>query len=233
MVDSSLNDLHEFPDWFKRGIFDLLPADSYPAARVFYVKYLTVAAHELAAGNIELPDVDGLGLMRTLPHIIEPMVSQARIERTLLPEIILRLIAAVVYHNLGRNEPAIPHLDKAIEYSLPDTLYATLAEYRRPLDRLMDERLALQSEDALRRLRELHGQMNTGWIKLHNLVLDRSVSTALTVREREVAKLAVFGLSNSQIAQRLHIEISSVKRYIFSAMNKCGAQKRGELRFYI
>ncbi len=232
-VDSSIYSTEEFPEWFKLGRFEAFHADSYSAARTYYVRYLYLAAHRLAKGEIELQDVSGFGLMRTLPYIIEPMISQARIEKTLLPEIYLRMMGATVYHDLGENARAIEHIDEAIRLSLPDGLLGALLEYRNPLDGLVDERLALADKSALKRLAELHRRRNAGWVKLHNLLLERNISETLTVREREVAKLAAFGLSNTEIAERLHIELSSVKSYIFSAMNKVGANKRTELGMYI
>ncbi len=232
-TDSLIYDTTTYPDWFKYGLFDCLPAESYPVIRVAYVKYLFISAHELALGKMSLRDVDGLGLMRTLPYIIEPMICQAKIEHTLIPEISLHLMAGAVYHNLGEDKKAIVHVDRAIELCLPDKFYSTLVEYRTDLDGILDDRLALIDLEVLKRVRELHSQMKTGWLKLHNLLLERNVVGNLTVREREVAKLAAFGMSNIEIAKRLHIELSSVKRYIFSAMNKVGVSKRRELGQYI
>ncbi len=232
-LDSSVYNVNEYPDWFTLGRFDTFHPDSYCVARIFYVRYLYINAHRLAKGEINFNDVYGFGLMRTLPYIIEPMISQAKIEKTLLSEIYLHMMGATVYHNLGENKKAIEHIDQAIHLCLPDRLFGALIEYRTPLDGLVDERLALADKNALKKLTELHRQRNAGWIRLHNILLERNVSEMLTVREREVAKLAAFGLSNMQIAERLSIEISSVKSYIFSAMNKVGANKRTELGMYI
>lgn len=233
VVDSAINDITEFPEWFKVGIFDCLAADSYCAARVFYVKYLYIAAHDLACDKITLKDVEGLGLMRTLPHIIEPMISQAKIERTIVPEAYLHLMAATVYHNLGDNDKAIPHIDRAIEIALPDKLYSLLVEHRTNLDNLLDDRLAAADENALKAVRALHKQMIEGWVKLHNILLERNISNRLTVREREAARLAAFGLTNSQIAERLNVTLVSVKQLIRQAMDKTGAQSRHELGEYV
>lgn len=231
--DSALHDTSAFPDWFRQGRFAFLPADALPAARLFYVKGLFIAAHDLACGRITLPDVEGLGLMRTMSHFIEPMLAQATIEGTVLPRIHLHMMAATTYHNLGRDDLAVPHLDQAIALCLPDRLYSPVLEYRSLLDNLLDDRLAACDSRLLARVRELHARLSASWYKLHNTLLDRNISTTLTIREREVAKLAAYGLSNAEIALRLHIEVSSVKRFIFAAMNKVGAEKRGQLGLYV
>ncbi len=231
--DSAIHDTTEFPEWFKYGIFDYLPADSYSSARFFYAKYLYIRAHDLASGKLSFENVKGIGLMRTIPFIVEPMISQAKMERTIIPEIYLRLMVASAYHNIGEDNKAISHIDRAIELSLPDRLYAALSEYRGHLDTLLDERLALVDTNILKTVRELHKKAILGWTKFHNIVLERNVSTLLTTREREVAKLAAFGLSNSEISKRMNIAISSVKTHILSAMNKVGVDKRTELGLYI
>ncbi len=233
VVDSNINDTRQFPDWFENGNFDCLPADSYCTARAFYVKRLFISAHDLASGKMTLPNVDGLGLMRTLPFMIEPMISQAKIEHTLIPQIYLHLMAATVYRNLGENEKAIAHVDDALRLAQPDRLFGVLIEYRTGLDTLIDDRMALINEDDAKEFKELYKQYHRGWIRLHNALLKRNLSETLTTREREVARLAAFGFSNAEIAARLYIEISSVKRYVFSAMNKVGAERRSELGLYI
>ncbi len=233
VVDSTIRDTRSYPEWFERGQFDCLPGDSYCTARVFYVKYLFIRSHELASGKRSFPDVEGLGLMKSLPYILEPMLSQAKYEHTVIPESYLHLMLATVYHNLGSNADAIPHIDQAIRLCLPDQLLGILTEYRTDLDGLLDDRLAEIAPAVLPKFREVHKRMISGWIKLHNQLMERSIAANLTMREREVAKLAAFGLSNTEIAQRLHIELSSVKQYIFSAMNKVGVEKRTELGLYI
>ncbi len=233
VIDSNIGDTRELPQWFKRGNFNCLPADTFCTARVFYVKALYVEASALASGKTQYEDIEGLGLMRTLPFIIRPMLSQAEMEKTLIPRIYLHLTAATIYHQLGDNKHALWHIDRGISLCIPDKLYGILVEYRADLDMLLDDRLAVLCPEALNEIKVLHKKMISGWRKLHNKLLERNVSDTLTVRERSVARLAAFGLSNSEIAERLKIEVSSVKQYIFSAMNKVGADKRNELGKYI
>ncbi len=233
VMESNIHDVRSYPEWFTKGDFECLPSESYCTARVFYAKRLFVAANDLASGKVQYVDTEKLGLMRTLPYVLEPMISQARMEGTVIPEIYLRLMLAIVYKSLGSKDESIVNIDRAIDLCLPDRLYGILTEHRGKLGVLLDERLMLKDENAVAQVRALHNRYRVGWIKLHNMLLERSISEKLTARENEVAWLAAIGLSNTEIAARLNIEISSVKQYIFSAMNKCGAQKRHELGLYI
>ena len=130
-------------------------------------------------------------------------------------------------------ERATQHLDKAIALSLPDRLLGPLVEYRRQLGYLLDDRLALVDADALKEVKALHKQLNAGWTKLHNAVLEKSVSISLSQWEREVARLAAFGCSDAEIAAQLNLSKSTVKSIITMAKNKTGAIKRSELVAFI
>lgn len=232
-IDSAVRDTSNYPEWFERGQFEHLHPDSHPAAKVFYIKYLMIKAQEMAKGAFKLPDVTGLGLMKTIPYIAEPLISRVVAERVVIPEIHLRLITAAVYHQIGDDESAVMHIDKAIDLALPDRLFGILAEYRRNLDTVLDDRLILKDKDAFSATKELHRTMLASWIKLHNSLHSRNISSALTVREREISRLAAFGLSNMEIAKRLNISVSTVRKIILTAMNKTGTDKRRDLGAFV
>ncbi len=232
-VDSAVRDISSYPDWFSRGQFGHLPADSHPAARVFYAKYLIVNAQDLAKSQFKLPDVTGLGLLKSIPYILEPMIAQTSLEKIIVAEIYLRLLVAIAYHQTGEDGRAIPHIDKAVELALPDRLLGILAEHRRQLDYLLDDRLALADPTAFKQYKEIHKDLLEGWTKLHNSLLSRSVSNSLTIRERQVARLAAFGLSNLEIAKQLNISVSSAKQAVYDAMNKTGVSEREELGAFV
>ncbi|MGH7470786.1 MAG: response regulator transcription factor [Longimicrobiales bacterium] len=58
---------------------------------------------------------------------------------------------------------------------------------------------------------------------------NKSTRIRLGKREYEVALLTAEGCSNKQIAQRLGIEVSTVKNHVHSILNKVGASRRSEL----
>lgn len=55
-----------------------------------------------------------------------------------------------------------------------------------------------------------------------------SPDTTLTRREREILDLIERGQSNKAIAQRLGIEVSTVKNHVHSLLSKLGVRRRGE-----
>ncbi|MBR2387281.1 MAG: hypothetical protein IKB02_00790 [Clostridia bacterium] len=228
-LDSMVYNTTSFPDWFKIGSFELLHPDAMPAAKVYYAKYLYALGYAVASGEYEIEGVKGLSLMKMLPYTIEPMISQAMADKTVIAEIYLRLTCATIYHNSGNDKEAIRHIDRAIALALPDDLFGLLAEYRRTLDSLLDDRLSLVSRDVYERVMKLYKKYIVGWSALSGAVRNRNLITTLTTREREVAKLAAFGMSNADIAERLHISLASVKQSIRTAIYKSGVENKAAL----
>lgn len=54
----------------------------------------------------------------------------------------------------------------------------------------------------------------------------------LTAREADVLPLVVEGLSNQEIADRLHLGVTTVKTHVANLMDKLGAQNRVQLAVY-
>ena len=50
---------------------------------------------------------------------VEPLISWVKANKTVMAEIYLRLTCAAIYHNCGKDEDAIHHIDKAIVLALP------------------------------------------------------------------------------------------------------------------
>ena len=149
-------------------------------------------------------------------------------DKTILPEIFMRLSCAVAYHNSGDKNRAVKHMDKAIALALPDKLYGVLAEYVRHFDGLLEERIALADTTALENVKELYKIYSVGWSKLSGAVRNRYVASNLTSREREVAKLVAFGFTTKDIANMLFISESTVKQAVLRVVQKTGVKDRSE-----
>ena len=228
IVNSSVYDNKNYPDWFKIGNFEVLPAAAHPSAKVFYVKYLYMAAYAIATKQLNIKGIEGLSLMGIIPNTIEPLISQAIVDKTIIPEIYLRMSCAVAYYNSGDKESALRHLDKAIDLALADNLYGILTEYVRHFSGLLEERVALKDENAVIIITELNQKYKIGWAKLSGAIRNRLIVTSLTPREYEVAKLTVFGLNSKEIANILYVSDSTIKQTIARIMNKTGAISKKE-----
>ena len=224
-VDSILYDVSAFPEWFKIGRFEPLHKDALPAAKVFYAKYLYASAYAVATKQYNLQGVQGLSLMAMLPNTVEPMISQAMADHSIMAEMYLRMICAVIYHTCDNDEQAVYHLDRAIALALPDRLYGFLAEYGRTLGPLLAQRLSQIDPQIWKEVQQLYQTYNEGWSRLSGSVRGRTIYTTLSPKEREVAKLAAFGMRNGEIAEKLHMSVSGVKQAITNVTLKTGMSR--------
>ena len=221
-VDIMVYNVESFPEWFKKGRFEPIHKDAYPAAKVYYAKYLYALGYAVAMGLVNVDGTQGLYIMSVISFSVEPLISWARASNTIMAEIYLRLTCAAIYHNCGKDEDAIYHIDKAIELALPDKFYGVLAEYCRALDSLMEKRLSLIDEGAWKEVKKLYKIYNEGWSKLSGAVRGKTILTTLSDKEREVAKLAAFGMGNQEIADHLHLSLSVVKQAVRVVSEKSG-----------
>ena len=221
-VDIMLYNVKSFPKWFQTGCFEPLHKDSYPAAKVYYAKFLYAIAYSVATGSLKIAGAEGLYVRSSVPYTLEPMICWANEKNTVMSEIYLRLTCAAVYHNCGKDDEAARHIDKALSLALPDKFYGVLAEYCRALDTLMEKRLSRVDEEAWREVKKLYKAYNEGWSKLSGLVRGKTILTTLSEKEREVAKLAAFGMSNREIADHLNLSLPIVKQAIRIVSEKSG-----------
>ena len=224
-VDIMIYNVDNFPEWFKKGCFEPVHPDAYPAASVYYAKYLYALGYAVAMGLVKVDGTQGLYIMSVISYSVEPLISWARANNTIMSEIYLRLTCAAIYHNCGREEEAMHHIDIAIELALPDRLYGVLAEYCRALGEPLEKRLSAIDENAWKEIKALYKIYNEGWSKLSGTVRGKQIIATLSARQREVAKLAAFGLSNKEIAARMGMSLSAVKQALLSVTDKTGVSR--------
>ena len=159
-------------------------------------------------------------LINIIPNIIEPLITQAVVDQTIIPEIYLRLSCAAAYLKKGLKEDAISQLDKALSLALPDKLYGILAEYVRHFDGLLEDRLKLQDELATKEVLKLYEEYKIGWTKLSTSIKNKYLIKDLTEEEHTVAKLVAFGLSNDDIANIQNKQVQEIKEIILNIMKK-------------
>ena len=224
-VDIMLYNVQSFPKWFQTGCFTPLHKDSYPAAKVYYAKFLYAVAYSVATGVLKIPGAEGLYVMTSVPYTIEPMICWADEQSTVMSEIYLRMTCAAVYHNCGKDKEAERHIDRALKLALPDRLYGTIAEYCRILYSLIERRLAPLGEDAWNEVKRLHKIYNEGWTRLNGNIKGQQIIAKLSDQNRVVARLAAFRLTDAEIAARTNMSLSGVKQAIKIIKEKSGLSR--------
>ena len=232
-VDSMLYDVQNFPEWFKKGCFECLHKDSLPAASVFYAKYLYATAYAVATKEQQLEGVQGLSLMQLVTLILEPLISWTQGYNILLAEAYLRLTCASIYRLCGNEEEAVRHIKRAISITLPDRFYGLLAEYGRTLGVLLEEQVMAVDPAAWEEIKVMAKVCTEGWSRLSGGVRGKTIVTTLTSKQRDVAKLASFGMSNKEIAAKLDMSLAGVKQALLAVSDKLGGVSRDRFAAYL
>jgi DNA-binding CsgD family transcriptional regulator len=68
----------------------------------------------------------------------------------------------------------------------------------------------------------LYKTYNVGWSRLSGAVRGKTIVTSLTTKQREIAKLAAFGMSNKEIADKLDMSLAGVKQALVAITDKTG-----------
>ena len=86
-VDIMVYNVERFPEWFKKGNFEPIHKDAYPAAKVYYSKYLYALGYAVAMGLVKVEGTQGLYIMSVISYAVEPMISWARANNTVMSEL--------------------------------------------------------------------------------------------------------------------------------------------------
>ena len=206
----------EAPAWLQAGDFSAFSANSYPSLFYIYAKWLLMQKR-----------------FDALLAAVGPMIAVARAMGSLLSELYLHLIAGAAYRVKGDEGKALAHIESALSLALPDGLYGALAEYRRQLGTPLDDALRRRGPAAFRRVRDAYDRLAKGFTTLHNAVTGDMLTNELTLREYEIAALALSGAGNAEIAAQLGLAVGSVKGYFNTLYHKLGVRRREELNRYI
>lgn len=229
--ECSLSNTSRFADWFVRGSFEPLPRELHAIARYYYVKYLYISQHDVETWEGDYHPA--LVFLNTMPLIIEPLITQTAVEREVIVEIYLRLMCAIAYHVSGFDSLAKPHIEKALDLAIPDKLYMPIAELRGRLGFLLDDVMNEKKPKDLAEIRKLSRTIREGWVSLNRAIKEKEVHANLSTREYQIARLAVYGLSNKEIADRLNITVNAVKQSLRLAMDKTGTNSRAQLAMHL
>jgi len=87
---------------------------------------------------------------------------------------------------------------------------------------------AMQVEALQKRFMELHSSPSELSVNLNMEELNHKLQESLTEREFETLKLCIAGNTNSEIADQLHVTVSTVKFHLRNAYSKLGVNNRKE-----
>lgn len=213
LLNTGMHDKSPCPEWLRRGDFTGIRPELFPLARYLYVKN----------AYLNWKEID-------LVVIAEPLISECYREKSDLAEIYLRLLAAVAYHDLGKDGEASSHMLAAAAVADRSGLYQPFVDYHHTVGRLMDDCLRDTHPRLFSTVQRLGGRFWNNWVEIYNDFWNQPMASGLSPRELEAARLVSRGLTAREIAKRMGISQSSVKKYLNVAYSKMHISSKEELR---
>ena len=155
-------------------------------------------AVDIAVIDLDLPDGDGLGIIGEL-HDVSP-----------------HAMALILTANARRDAYA-----RAVEAGAAGVLHkaASVRDIVATVQRLLAGEAILSAEETIELLRLASRQRE------QDSQVQRAIER-ITPREREVLQALTNGLSDKEIAERLHVGVGTVRNHFASIFNKLGVQSR-------
>ena len=203
------------PDWILKGVFNNLPDASRPMALYLRAKGM------LALGQIK-------ELISTAEATLSFSSSGLGIQ-----DVYLYIILAHGYIYLKKMDKAYNALLYAVNICLPKAFISPVAESISSLLGIGERCLKKTYPQFQSPVLSLHRQISPSWLKIHNMLTHKNITSLLTRREYQVALSVVGGFSNHECAARLGISDSTVKGHLQSVYQKLNISSRKALKQFI
>ncbi|WP_165855421.1 LuxR C-terminal-related transcriptional regulator [Marinobacter sp. JSM 1782161] len=133
-----------------------------------------------------------------------------------------KILQSLIHDRAGKPDRALVSLREALQEAAPEDYISPFVEVERPLRELLPKVLASSGDspfhDALRGYFRVEKRPNAG--------SGEELQEPISERERGVLELIAIGLSNQDIADRLHISLHTVKTHARRINAKLGVRSR-------
>ncbi len=146
-----------------------------------------------------------------------------------LPIIYCNLLAVISLLGLMRTGEAKERFTKLWDLIEADKFYEVIGEHYAELMGIIDAAFKRSSPDIYERLMNTIKNFGSNWIKLHNILSEKSVADNLSAKEFTVAMLYNRGWSAQEISTHLDISEHTVRSYIKTIYIKLGINDKKAL----
>lgn len=213
-----LEQSNKIPEWIALG--------NFRSSRLLFPVH---AMLNIVYGRVLLSNNEYLKLIGSSEHFIDT----ASFFSNRLANVYTTIYMAAANERINRRDEAVKALKQALDMAVPDKVYMPFVEnchYIKPLlEKLGTEGI---HREAVIRVLELNSAYHISVQKIINEHFTGE-KPRLTVREKEIARLAVDGLTNKEIGEKLYISPNTVKTQLKSIFEKLGVNSRALLRQYL
>ena len=205
------------PEWLKNCDFSLFPRELRP-----FLLYL----HALHLRNTGAY-ADMLGVAKATLALTEKPATFTWLD------VYLSVLCAVAASALGEGEQAKRYLDDALALGMPAGFIAPFADSLGDLSGAVEAALERAYPGCRRAVTDLWESSFKNYIRFHNAFAKDHITTVLTAREYQAARLVARGETYAEAARRMHLSVSRVKHILTGVYAKLFVQGKQELNPFI
>ena len=186
------------PGWVKRGDFSAILPILKPNVAFLRTKYFQCIGEYdamLATAQTALAFVQNQSEGKILYHI----------------EIYLLIACAIACCGLGRKDEAKPYLLDAMNICLPIGAITPFAESAQAFGGLLEPLLENEFPSFVKPVIEQWERTAKNWIAFHNQFAKDNITQILSLRDYQISRLAVQGVSYKKIAEGFNLSVGTVK----------------------
>ena len=150
-----------------------------------------------------------------------------------IPFIYLNCLAAICQINQKDSGSAYKSVMKAWKIAVKDKFVEPFIEYQGLLQGVLEVWIKNQEPKSYKKLMKAVNAFGSGWKKIHNPEMQRTVTDRLTPMEFSIAMLASRDWTNKEIAEHMCLSVNTIKHYVSIILAKLGIDKRDELKHYV
>jgi LuxR family maltose regulon positive regulatory protein len=161
-------------------------------------------------------------------HVIEPLLKRAQASQRMRSMLKVLAMQAVIYRLKGDNQEALQILERALNHAKAEGYVRTFLDEGEAMVQLLYEAASKGIHpDYTGELLAAYAYSKPASISIQEKQSNqKELVEPLSEREVEVLSLIADGLSNQEIAGRLHISLSTVKGHTSNVYGKLGVHKR-------
>lgn len=150
-----------------------------------------------------------------------------------IPFIYLNCVTAMCQINQKDQEGARDSVIRAWKIARLDKFLEPLIEYHGLLQGVLEVWVKQREPDVYKKLMNGVIAFSRGWMKIHNLEMQKEVTDLLTPMEFSIAMLACRDWTNQEIAEHMELSVNTVKHYVSTILEKLQIDKRDKIKEFV
>jgi len=205
------------PEWLKNGDFSAFPFQAKPDVAYKRAKYF-----------------QSLGKFDAMLNVAQTALEFCESKDVIIyAGIYLRATCAMACSGLDRVDDAKRYLLDAMRIALPHGFITPFAEAATAFGGLLELCLEQEYPEYYDTIIDQWKRTFANWMTFHNQFTKDNITSILSLREYQIASLAVGGASYKKIADHFHISVGRLKTIMHEIYGKLFVSNRKELSQYI